>query len=149
MLSKPAMRVGLRVFVIVGAAGVGKTRYAYERSVRQGGVWMSCASNLQWFDGYNGEANVIIDDFRGGAEYADLLRVLDIYPLKVPVKGGFVDWTPTTIWITSNLHPDEWYPNLPDISPLSRRINRVARIPLGWGPTEWERVREFLETQFQ
>lgn len=39
------------------------------------------------------------------------------------VKGGFVKWVPTHIWISSNLHPRAWYPDeIWDESPLRRRL---------------------------
>jgi hypothetical protein len=59
-------------------------------------------STLKWFDGYDGQPWVIIDDFRSkGVNFAWLLRVTDRYPLDVPVKGTFVRWTPSTIIFTT------------------------------------------------
>ena len=49
--------------------------------------------------------------------------------MRVPVKGGFVQWVPKRIWITSNYSPKEWYPNAKDehVKALFRRLTRVVR----------------------
>ena len=43
--------------------------------------------NLQWFDGYMGQKVVCFDDFRKDfCTFHELLRLLDRYPMDVPVK---------------------------------------------------------------
>lgn len=41
-----------------------------------------------------------------------MLRWLDRYPVRVEFKGGSRPLLCKTIWITSNLAPEEWYPEL-------------------------------------
>ena len=97
--------VGLRdveVFFLWGLAGSGKTGFVYQREPE---LWISSDPTLQWFDGYSGEEAVLLDDYRGDASTSFILRVLDRYPLKVPVKGSFTNWTPKRIYITSNADP--------------------------------------------
>lgn len=121
----PKDRFDLRVYVLWGDAGTGKTRYAR----RRGGddCWVCSDPTLRWFDGYSQESTVIIDDYRGDGSPAFLLRLLDVYALRVQVKGGFVAWNPTTIWITSNRNPDSWHME-PDFLPaLRRRFHYVMR----------------------
>lgn len=112
--------------VYFGETGLGKTRKAFEEAeavpyMHSGGMW---------FDGYDGEAEVIFDDF-GGSEFklTYLLKLLDRYPMRVPVKGGFVNWVPRKIWITSNYDPKEWFPNAKDehVKALFRRFHKVVR----------------------
>jgi hypothetical protein len=100
-----------KVIVYWGDAGTGKSKLAYEEaSAAEQPVYSHPGD--RWFDGYDGECNVIIDDFTGGMFHLGfLLKLLDRYPLKVPVKGSYVEWLPKTIWITSNIDPREWYPN--------------------------------------
>lgn len=56
-----------------------------------------------------------------------MLRWLDRYPVLVEVKGSTVCFKARVIWMTSNLHPRDWYPDLdPEtLSALMRRINIV------------------------
>lgn len=122
----PRMRRGLRVYVIQGIAGVGKSGYVYHRYPEV----FSCPDNtLKWFDGYAGQSVVLIDDYRGGGDPAFLLRLLDIYPLRVPVKGGFVAFNPTTIFITSNLSSVRWHEGEVNYeAALTRRIHYEAHL---------------------
>ncbi|KAL0152209.1 hypothetical protein M9458_051932 [Cirrhinus mrigala] len=53
-----------------------------------------------WWDGYDGQDNVIIDDFYGWIAYDELLRVCDRYPCKVPVKGAFVEFVAKWEFVT-------------------------------------------------
>lgn len=120
-----------QVNVYWGETGLGKTRRAYEEAGDQ--VYFHTGS--QWFDGYVG-GDAIFDDF-GGSEFklTYLLKLLDRYPMRVPVKGGFVQWTPRRIWITSNRSPDDWYPNAHSehVAALRRRFSTVVHFsnPLG------------------
>lgn len=125
LLHAPCRKWKTVVKVYYGETGTGKTRKAYEEAeapyVHPGGVW---------FDGYDGEQDVIFDDF-GGSEFklTYLLKLLDRYPMRVPVKGGFVQWVPRNIWITSNYPVNEWYPHAKDEhkKALRRRIETVMR----------------------
>lgn len=142
LLRPPLSRPELQVYLLHGPTGSGKTRFASQWSQENGGVWMSGDPKLQWFDGYGGEPNVIIDDFAGEAPFRFLLRVLDIYPIRVPIKGGFAPFNATRIFITANSTPEYWYPLETDISPLRRRIARV--IIVDESNELWERRFEQL-----
>ncbi|AIF76249.1 Rep [Bat associated cyclovirus 6] len=63
----------------------------------------------KWWDGYNGQDCVIIDDFYGWIKYDELLKITDRYPYKVQVKGGFREFTSRRIWFTSNVDTHELY----------------------------------------
>lgn len=143
LLYERRLRMELRVHAIIGDPGTGKSRFAWEFAERAGThLWVTSDPSLKWFDGYGGQLFVCIDDFRGGCDYEFMLRLLDIYPLDVPIKGGFVCWQPTTIFITSNLEPQSWYCSN-DYGPLKRRIHRVSRIS-DQGSNRWEDVNDFL-----
>jgi len=62
-----------------------------------------------WFDGYNGEDTILIDEFKGWMQPTFLNQLLDKYRLKLPVKGGFVNAKFTHVFITSNYPPEEWW----------------------------------------
>ncbi|AHM24972.1 rep protein [Porcine stool-associated circular virus 5] len=92
-----------------GETGEGKTRTAVELAEEfELSYWITNES-LRWFDGYNGQELVIIDDFRQKmiTDWNFLLRLLDGYGLSVPVKGGYVAWKPKIIIITTPATPQE------------------------------------------
>ncbi len=100
------------VFVHYGLTGTGKTHYVYHRHPMHD-VWRApvAVSGSQWFDGYLGHPVALFDDFDGHhPAITVMLQVLDKYPLTVPVKGSHIAWLPTTIYITTNLPFDQWYP---------------------------------------
>lgn len=80
-----------------GPTGVGKTRAVVEfgeKLVSEEEVWLSNGT-LKWFDGYNGQQVVILDDFRTqDVKFNNLLRLFDRYRYRVEIKGGYADWTP-------------------------------------------------------
>lgn len=86
------------------------------------------AGSKVWFDGYDGEESILFDDFVGGPPVTLMLQILDIYPLRVEVKGGTVQAKWVRVYITSNLEVREWwdgsmYPE--HRAALERRLTRV------------------------
>lgn len=63
----------------------------------------------QWWDGYWRHDNVIIDDFYGWIRLDEMLRILDRYPHRVEVKGGYVQFLAKRVVITSNIEVKKWY----------------------------------------
>lgn len=114
-----------KVTVITGAAGTGKTRFVYDnaRIFFDNDIWSYPGQG--WFDGYQGQQVALFDDFRGDVPFDLMLKVLDRYPIRVPVKGGFRNWVPRSIFITSNAPWSEWYPSAVGHhrDALRRRIN--------------------------
>jgi len=117
---------------VYGRTGTGKTRFVHEDSQNlcPGSVTWLPDNSLKWFDGYEtGTKGVILDDFDGTASIATLLRVIDRYPLKVPIKGGFVEFNPRIIWITSNYSPAHWYHTQGEhYNALMRRIDEIKEL---------------------
>lgn len=119
---------GVRVIVLYGKTGVGKTYSAVHYFGMNDYHLQECPSSKDarfWFDGYQGQRCLILDDFSGDfCQYRYLLRVLDKYKLKVEIKGSFAWALWTTVVITTNVHPSAWYPNQ-DTTPLQRRITEI------------------------
>lgn len=86
--------------------------------------------DYKWFDGYDGQPIVILDDYRGEYPLQMFLKLCDRYSMQVPVKGGFVNWGPKKIYITSNLHPNDWYPDEDrfSISAMFRRLTVIEAV---------------------
>lgn len=126
-------RADLKVVVYYGPPGSGKTRRVWEMEEPSSiFVW----GGDRWFDGYEGQSVALFDDYRGELPFGRLLQYLDVYPVQVPIKGGFRWFTPTTIYITSNHRPELWYstsdiggdPWKPEENPLLRRLTSVELI---------------------
>lgn len=109
------------VFVFVGESGTGKSHRAWAEA---GASAYSKDPRTKFWCGYKGQENVVIDEFRGGIDVAHMLRWLDKYPVSVEVKGSSVPLRASRIWITSNLDPAQWYPELDTatLDALRRRI---------------------------
>ncbi|QGH72655.1 MAG: Rep protein [CRESS virus sp. ctczB4] len=104
-----AIAVERSVQVYWGRTGTGKSRRAWEAA----GVdaYSKDPRSKFWF-GYRGQERVVIDEFRGGIDVSHLLRWLDRYPVLVELKGSSVPLAAREIWITSNVDPRNWYPDL-------------------------------------
>lgn len=126
LFGKPLRRNGVETYVFFGPTATGKTYRAFQEAGDNCYV-KDCS---RWWDGYQGETNIIIDEFEGEFPINDLKRILDIYPLRVPIKGGYVCAKWTKIWITSQSHPSQWYPQAPqsDKDALLRRITKMEAL---------------------
>lgn len=102
-----------RVIVYYGDTGVGKSRLAHKEAREAEGGLYKKIPNTKWWCGYRSQENIIIDEFFGDKTISlqNLLIWLDEYACTVETKGGSVPFAGKRIWITSNLHPSEWYPD--------------------------------------
>lgn len=107
-----------------GSTGTGKSRTAWDEA---GLDAYPKDPRTKFWCGYTSQSNVVIDEFRGGIDISHMLRWLDRYPVVVEIKGGATVLAATNIWITSNLHPNDWYPDLDDETKqaLLRRLEIV------------------------
>lgn len=113
--------------VFWGATGTGKSRAAWEAA---GMDAYPKDPRTKFWCGYSGQEHVVIDEFRGGIDISHVLRWLDRYPVLVEIKGGSQVLSARTLWITSNLSPRQWYPELdePSVLALLRRLKVVEYI---------------------
>lgn len=101
-----------KVLVMYGPSGTGKSHTASQIGDANGGAyWLRKPADggIDWWDNYNGEPVVIIDEFYGWLPFDTLLRLCDKYPYLVNTKGSFVPFVAKLIIITSNKPPREWY----------------------------------------
>lgn len=123
-------RKQMKIIYIHGKSGSGKTTLARNK----------CSDNtyihngdFNWFDGYNFHKEVIFDDFRDHQVKIDfLIRLIDGYELRVPIKGGFTIWSPDTIYFTSVVAPNDLYDNPfikdDNVEQLTRRITEIIHL---------------------
>jgi len=103
----------MEVFYIHGPSGSGKSSII-ERFWPLGDdtYWLTVpkAGQNVWWDGYDGQSTVVIDDWKPGyfgpGHVLFMQRLVDRYPFKVPVHGGLVEFTSKVIVFTSNTPPD-------------------------------------------
>lgn len=124
----PIARNEVVVNVYYGPTGTGKTRRAHDEIA--GREYFDKNPLTKWWDGYRGQKLCLIDEFAGRVDIINLLRWLDRYPCTVEVKGFSVPLEATEFWITSNLSPEEWYPDASAQHKLAlrRRLTNVVHM---------------------
>ena len=113
----------MKTTLIVGPTGTGKTEFASALPLCK--FWKTPSD--PWWDGYEQQEVIILDEFYGWLPWALLLRLLDSTPLRVPYKGGFAEITSKQVVITSNSLPISWYNHglNEEMAALIRRISKI------------------------
>lgn len=129
LLFVPARSYKTKVCWCFGPTGSGKSRWVNE--VEPGAYWKDPTNH--WWDGYDGQESVIVDDYRRDfSTFSTLLRLLDRYPLTVQVKGGTVQFAARRIYFTSPVGPGRMWESrtAEDLQQLFRRIEVVLEFPI-------------------
>jgi len=116
------------VVVLWGPTGTGKTRDAYTKFWPDEPHYLWKPSNGNWWDGYDGQKKIIIDEFRAQMTWSDMLGLLDRNEYRAPFKGGFVNIVADKFVITSPFPPPFGYrqdDRYDRIEQLERRITEV------------------------
>lgn len=124
-----------------GPTGTGKTRTAFEE-MDPNSFWVANKTG-DWFDGYQGETDVLIDDLRANDwKYNFMLKLLDGRDIRVPIKGSFTIFSARRIWITCPYKPEVAYAGQvtyhDNIAQLLRRITTITKFDLPNQPEEEE-----------
>jgi len=109
-----------------GGTGTGKTRLACDEAGNDDVYWKP--GGTKWWDGYEGQSNVVIDDFRCDlCAFHCLLRLFDRYPCMVEGKGCSMQFRSKTIWVTAPHRPEVMWKKrcAEDINQLLRRIEVI------------------------
>jgi len=153
----------LRTIIVSGPSGSGKTSWCHKDAAQfdlRIYTLMNPATNgATWFDHYEGEEALLIDDYHGWLNFDFLLKVLDGYCLQVQTKGSttYARWT--TVYLTSTKCWEDWHPNMMSLGrgpELERRIRSIVRcaarpskrmrtIDILPNDHEQEKLKEFLE----
>jgi hypothetical protein len=112
---------------IYGGTGNGKTEYfdcnwpdGYEKE-----------GSHKWWDKYDGEDAIFINDYRPGREairYENLLKLMDVYPFSGEKKGGIVQVTATVVVVTSSMPPWQFFREEKNHELELSQLNRRCRI---------------------
>lgn len=113
-------------WVFIGPPGTGKSHKAKE--MFPNAYYKS--PQTKWWDGYNGETEVILDEHNSAWFTWDyLLRLIDpiCLPFQVELKGSTRHLKATKFIFTCNKDPRDWYENPANMPALLRRIQHVWR----------------------
>ena len=133
----PARTWPMETHVLYGPPGSGKSRAVHDWAAREGHrIYDVMSPNVTqgaiWFDGYQRQHAVLLDDFYGWLPWTFLLKLLDRYPLSVQTKGGVCPFLSKVVFITSNQHPRYWYQYGRNMQweALERRITTITEYPV-------------------
>ncbi len=126
--STAVWRGKLDVVLLEGRTRCGKTRLASKY-----GTYIIGGYQLGWWDGYSGENCIIIDDFAADIPIQQMLRILDGYQLRLPIKGSFVYASWKRVIITTNVV--SLYSQAPN-EHLDAFQARITRVISCFGPHE-------------
>lgn len=109
---------------IWGKSGTGKTRLAIETLGKD--AYVKNNNTGKWWDGYDADENVIIDEVDYETNYSLLKELSDRYPCRVETKGGSRQFLAKKLIITSLYNPADLYHNKPELGKeMLRRIDNI------------------------
>lgn len=102
-MNKPTDKTAPTGIWIFGAPGVGKSFYARQHY----GSSLYLKAQNKWWDGYQGEKNVLLDDFDCKALGHYIKIWADAYAFMAECKGSSIQIRPDNFIITSNYMPED------------------------------------------
>lgn len=121
----PRRRWKTEVIVLFGTPETGKSRTFWDKY--PDGNAMEYVNSF-WSD-YCGEEQVLWDDFNpNDIPREQFLKLTDRYPMKIRQIGGWSEWSPKVLYISTNYDPQYWY-GVSDKA-VQRRITQVITYPL-------------------
>jgi len=120
--AEPARKsISITVYWFWGPTGSGKSTEAI--SMCPEAYWKD---NTKWWDGYDGQKEVIMDDWRqDGWKINDLLSMWQGLPYRIETKGSSRQLQATTFIVTTPRPPSDLFFPGEDIQQLIRRINYI------------------------
>lgn len=143
-IRQPKRNFKTKVYWFYGTSGSGKSQKAHEI----GGLnaYYKNAS-MEFWEHYQNEEIVIIDDYRPGmCCFSEFLRLLDRYPHMVNVKGNFAQFNSKVIIITTPKTPRETWSQQKEenLYQLERRITQIVQFVRGKTPWSDDKQCEFV-----
>lgn len=120
---EPQRTATTELHLVFGPPGTGKTTYVLASC--PDAYWKQAGTG--WWDGYRGQPDVVIEEFKGWMPFHWILRLADKPPLMVEVKGGQRHFIARRLWITSNFLPADWW-KLEDQGRLDAIYRRITKV---------------------
>lgn len=120
------LRKDLQVILMLGGAGVGKTRFIFDNFDIESIYRVSDYKNP--FDNYKGQKVFVLDEYAGQFSIQQLLNILDIYPLQLPARYTNKWAAFETVFIISNMPYMDLFPtfNKELTKAIDRRITHIT-----------------------
>lgn len=110
---------------IWGETGVGKSHYVFSKHDIND---IYVKDNTKWWDGYTQQKAIVFNDFdKYSWKIKDLLNILDKWPYRCEIKGGYIKLNSPYIYITCDEAPDKIYEGK-DRNQLLRRIKHIIEL---------------------
>lgn len=108
----------VKTYILWGETGLGKTRAA----MAVDDVY-KLDPPYTWWDGYQGEKRIVLDDYKtGNIPRGQLLNLCDGYRLRLETKGSHTWAAWEEVYITTNYNPECWD------DALLRRVNKITNV---------------------
>lgn len=124
----------VQVRVVFGDTGTGKTRATLDGLQSLGSVCRVTHWGPGAFDGYDGQENLVLDEFAGQPPIEELLTWLDRYPVALPARYRARQAAFVRVVLCSNAPPWTWYRYAPKAqrAALARRLHLVEEWAGSW-----------------
>ena len=126
---------------IFGPSGTGKTRSVWDWAQLNNKQLYIKDPTSKWWCGFDPNVHdaVLVDDYRPNSQlpYDELLRLCDLYPLRVEPKGGSMMIRPKVVFITSNYAPWDMFRGIGEAYPDSAALVEDTCTPLIRRLTQW------------
>lgn len=125
---KRTIRENIEVIVAYGECATGKTEGIYRKEGIENCYTLENPNgdNKNW-NGYSNQKILVIDDFYGWLKLNNILRILDKYPYRCRMLGGYRWACWTKVYITSNKRPEDWYCNIGNGKVLKALYSRICK----------------------
>lgn len=124
----------VQVRAVFGDTGTGKTSAVLNGLQELGSVCRVTHWGSGAFDGYDGQASLVLDEFAGQPPLEELLTWLDVYPVALPARYRPRQAAFVRVVLCSNAPPETWYPWAPKAqrAALARRLHLVEEWSGSW-----------------